>query len=83
MYHDHDHDQHCSGEFYITDRISGGTQKKFFNRVQQDFEELAGPTFAAVLIRLALQNFQNPQTLLVLLLHPPFCSSPCSSINEA
>ncbi len=85
MYHDHDHHQHqhLSGEFHIIDRISGGTQKTFFNRVQQDFEELAGPAFAAVLIRLTLQNFQKPQTLLVLLLCPPFCSSPCSSINEA
>jgi hypothetical protein len=80
--HDHDHDQHLSGEFHIIDRISGGTQKNFFNRVQQDFDAVAGPAFAAVLIRLALQNFQKPQTLLVLLLCPPFCS-PCSSINEA
>ncbi len=52
--------QHLSGEFHIIDRISGGTQKKFFNRVQQDFEELAGPAFAAVPIRLTLQNFQKP-----------------------
>jgi hypothetical protein len=76
------HHQHLSGGFHIIDKIFGGTQKKFFNRVQQDFKELAEPTFAAVLIRLVLQNFQKPQTLLVLLLCPPFCS-PCSSIDEA
>jgi hypothetical protein len=80
-HHQHQH-QHLFGEFHIVDRISGGTQKNFLNRVQQDFKELAGPAFVAVLIRLALQNFQKPQTLLVLLLCPPFCS-PCSSINEA
>jgi len=78
----HHQHQHLSGEFHTIDRISGGTQKNFYNKVQQDFKELAGPSFAAVLISLALQNFQKPQTLLVLLLCPPFCS-PCSSINEA
>ncbi len=41
-------------EFHINDRISGGTKKKFFKRVQQDFKELAGPAFAAVLI---MQSF--------------------------
>jgi hypothetical protein len=74
----HHQHQHLSGEFHIVDRISGGTQKNFLNRVQQDFKELARPAFAVVLIRLVLQNFQKPQTLLVLLLCPP-----CSSINEA
>ncbi len=78
----HHQHQHLSGEFHTIDRISGGTQKNFFNRVQQDFKELAGPAFVAVLIKLALRNFQKPQTLLVLLLCLPFCS-PYSSINEA
>ncbi len=60
MNHHHHQHQHLSGEFHIIDRISGGAQKTFFDRVQQDFEGLAGRAFAAVLIRLALQNFQKP-----------------------
>jgi hypothetical protein len=80
-HHQHQH-QHLSGEFHIIDRISGGTQKNFFNKIQQDFKELVGLAFAVVLIRLVLQIFQKPQIVLVLLLCPPFCS-PCSSINEA